>query len=550
MSHYRIAVVGRFDQKADCAPWRTYQDLKLAGHAVEMVDARHCKGLLVDGELDRDMLAPFMDVFAPDYVAYRGESAGEILQALDDAPAHEGPAPRHFVVDGYVGRDNFGDEFLFKTICERLRRDYPGSWVSLVGRNPAGSLARHGVAGLPARDKAGINALLNGASALIFMGGILLDYNPQIKSVAGSVDLFLNPTSTVTVQTALADLAWLNGVPTVYLGIGAGPLAGPDAQGMVRLASLTRPRYIARDGETERLLLDAGVDAALVSRGADLAYAAEYPTEAVTTGRGLVARGTDGDAGYVAWALREHEPYTERIVEAAARAADALYEERGLASVLLAFEPGDAQVNEQVKGRMQHPEAALLQDTDDFDLTTGIIGGAELVVAMRLHGTIVAAAQGVPAVGLSYNVKVAEAYRTLGMEKYLLPVDATGEQVTKACRCLLDKHDEACCRVSEAAAHERAAADAAFEEFEAVVDAHEPAPAPQVDYPRSESVDALRARDAQRKLKRAQAQLKEGEEAIETERARSAELQAELDRVKNSRTWRLRSKIRSILHLE
>lgn len=549
MSHYRIAIVAHFEQVDDCVPWNCYQDLKLAGHAVEMIETGYCKGLLVKGELDRGMLAPFIDVFQPDYIAYRGESAEEVLRNLGGTPAHDGPAPRHFVVSGYVGRDNFGDEFLFKTICERLRRDYPGCWVSLVGFNPTGSLARHGVASLPSREKKMIYALLNGASALIFMGGTLLDYEAS-NMTTGSISLFFNPTGGIVMQAALCEIAWLNDVPTVYLGIGAGPLDGADEKKMVKLASLTGPRFIARDEETKRLLLDAGVDEGLISRKADLAYAADYPEKTVYTARKAMAQELDEDAPYVAWALREHEPCTNQIEEAAAIAADALYEEQGLASVLLAFEPDDAEVNEQVKARMRHPEAALLLGTGDFDETCGIIGGATFAIAMRLHATIIAASQGVPAVGLDYNVKVAETYKQLGMGKYLLPADVSGERMVETCTHLLKERGEASRRVSEVAVRNRRLADEAFSEFEELVDSHEPSPTRLASPPRTVPKDAARSRDAQRKLKQTQSELKKAKNDLEDERKKNTGLQEELDRMRNSRTWRLRTKIRSFLHLK
>lgn len=523
MSHYRIAIVGRFEQRDDCASWCAYQDLKLAGHAVEMVETSQYKGLLSGGTLDEEMLRPFVEVFEPDYIAWRGEAADEILQALANVPAHEGPAPRRFVVCGYVGRNNFGDEFLFKTICGRLRHDWPGASVELIGYDPAASLARHGVVSVKAQQKAQVNALLNGASALIFMGGLLTDMQME-KYTAGPIEPFFNAESNIPGQTAIAELAWLNAVPVFFLGIGAGPLENPDAQRLVQLGSLTRPRYLTRDEETARLLLEAGVDASLVSQAADLAFSADYPEGAVDAAREQVAAEAGSIEGYVVWALREQEPSTGQIEAAAAATADRLYAERGLASVFVAFEPVDAQMHERLRGRMEHPEAALLASTDDFDATTGLIGGAAFVVAMRLHCTIIAAAQGVPSIGLDYNVKVAEVYGQLGMEDFLLPLDATGEQLAGACLRLLDAREDCARRVGEGAARNRRLADEAFGQFNEAVAAQEPSPTRQFDYPRSVSEETLRTRRAQGKLKRTQAQL-------QAERKKNAELQDELDRL-------------------
>lgn len=516
MSHYRIAIVANFRQTEDCVPWNAYQELKLQGHAVEMIERGRFPGLVTKDVLDEEELRPFVEVFQPDYISYRDETADQILDALADAPAHEGEAPRHFVVEGYVGRDNFGDEFLFKTICERLRSVWPGCCISLIGENPRASLARHGVSGTTASQKGQVNALLNGASALIFMGGVIMD-RPMERQTAGLIAPFVNPGPQLPGQTALCELAYLNHTPVVYLGAGAGPLSNPDAQRMVQLGSLTRPHYIMRDEESVRLLRESGVDGSLVSRRADLAFAAHYPEGAAQRGKQLVDQALSAapeqsavvreGEGYAVVALREHEDFTESIEAAVAAAADVLFEQRELVSVFLAFEPGDAAMHTRVRGRMRHPEAALLFGTEDFNDSCAVIGGARFVIAMRLHCTIIAAAQGVPGVGLSYNVKVAEVYRRLGMQDSLLPLDATDAQLTETCLRLADGADEAGRRVAEAAAREAQQADTAFSDLAEIVESHEAQPVRQYPYPRTESGEARSLKQKRKELKAARSEL-------------------------------------------
>lgn len=70
-----------------------------------------------------------------------------------------------------------------------------------------------------------------------------------------------------------------------------------------------------------------------------------------------------------------------------------------------------------------------------------VIASATLVLSVRLHGLIIAAAHGIPAIGLAYDPKVRAFCEEIGYP--CLPLDATAGQVAAACTGVLSGFDAA-----------------------------------------------------------------------------------------------------------
>lgn len=489
--YYRIVLVGHASLCADNDLARTYRDLTALGHGVELIDPQLIPGALKeDSSANSDVLGPFLTTFDPDYVAVHGESAAEILLALAQTDKGSAVRPRHVVVFGYIGKDNFGDELIFSIIARAVRERYPGAYVSVIGHDPAATLRRHGVVSVLPTMKGRVAALLDGASALVFMAGIMFD-QPFVDWTCGPIDLYLNPHSEIAGQTACSLLAWQYEVPTVYAGIGAGPLANRDARKLVELASLTRPRYIARDENTAELLRTAGVDPSLVEVKADLAMSLEKPAPTERLQTWLAEHGLT-ERGYMTVALREAPGVAGDPCPAVAALCDHAYEAFGLRPVFIDFAPEDWEVHRRVVEKMKHgDEAVLFGDTTDADLTLEVLGGAKTYVAMRLHCSIVSNAYGIVGLGLNYNDKVEAHYDAMGLRACLLPCDCDPDGMTRAFDAMYAALDDLAVGVDGAIAVGRCKAREALAELFDVIDGTVPAQSARHLYSRAESVDTL-----------------------------------------------------------
>lgn len=533
MKYYRIALVAPMEYRDDDPVWTCFETLRLAGHAVEVIDPRRFADIIDEnGTPNAAALAPFIARFAPDYLGDGHEGAEGILAKLAQTDRGSDEPARRFVVFGYVGPNNFGDELIFSLICREIERRFPRAHIQLIGHDPNATLHRHGIVSTTCERKLDADIMLRGASALVYMAGIMFDDAFEWWS-AGPVDPFLNPRSELGGQAAFTLMATMNDVPAVYLGIGAGPLANPDGHRLVRIEARCGARYLPRDAETERLLLAAGVPAELVNRKADLAFTLERtePTDAV---RKTLESHNMEPGGYLAVSLRDHRTVPEGFADTMAQGLSAICRAHGLSCLFIDLSPEDTGLHRAIADRMDTDVARAAVDVSrDGETAVGLIDQARAVVAMRLHCSIVANAHGVQSIGLDYNEKIAAYYDLMDRTRYLLPMDCSAADLARVFAGLDTEREDDLARTEERAQSCRALATEAFDEFERIVREHKvPALEKRMLYPRSVSIEEERWHDAER----------ERDEA----RADADRLRQELDRVRTSTTWRVGSAVTAL----
>ncbi len=549
--HYRIALIAHVACERGNAAWPVYEQLKLAGHAVEVVDPLvDPRALDADGAPDLSYLAKFIEVFRPHCVAVEGQGVEEILAAARRSELAPDPrCPRHLVVFGYIGQDNFGDELIFAQICKQMRSRYPGSYVTAVSFETGSCLARHGVVCLPATEKAQLTASLNGADALVFMAGIMVDsaFEAFRPGLAG---LTLNPSIDLDGQAAAALLAYAQGVPALCLGIGAGPLSNPDAQALVRIAALAGMRYLARDEHTCELLRACGVPESQMSRKADLAFSLRTD-EVLASGAGAgVAMA--GEGPYAVVCLRERDDLPSQDVcstgflEGMARGLDMLWERFGIKPVFVDLHPHDACTHERVMSAMRSSDACVHVSDLDIDEVLGVLARADMVVAMRLHASIVANAFGVPSVGFAYEDKVASFYEQMGASDFLLAMDAPADQVERTLERLAADRPAQARKLAAPVAQGRALAQEAFEELWRAIDSRTPQVRAQHVYACSTGLERQRAEalagelaQARGELEHARGEVWRTRDELEQARAEAGHAREEIEALRASHSWRV-----------
>lgn len=487
--YYRIALVAPLDYQEGDLLWRTYRELIEAGHAVEIIDPRRYPAILDEsGNLAESAFSSFRAAFRPDYVSFGSEDAGTILaRCREQGTGMDRPAKR-FVIFGYLGRDNFGDELAFSIIARYIADRWPESHVSVIGHDVSAVFARHGVTSVLPNERFLLDIMLDGAAALIYFAGVLFD-RPWFDLTAGRIDLFLNPYSELPGQTANVLLAWMHNVPTVYLGIGAGPLDNPDAQAALRLSALCHPIFCLRDPEARRLLEQAGIPEELMRDTADLALSLAPAQDACPS----------PDETTVTVCLRDFEALDDSFAERTAQALDAIVERFSARIVFLDLAPEDRDIHARTAACMRHSKAVSTLDASrDLDAAISQLSASTVVLAMRLHGSIVANAFDVPSVGFNYSEKVLGHYRLMEQEKLLCSLDASAETIAQTLSLALEHHAENAERVRERARELAQRSRLNFTTLEEVVESHRNLPSHLRIYqkrtsPEGELLEALRA---------------------------------------------------------
>jgi polysaccharide pyruvyl transferase WcaK-like protein len=125
-------------------------------------------------------------------------------------------------------------------------------------------------------------------------------------------------------------------------------------------------------------------------------------------------------------------PRMESLIQAAARYLALLRQELDARIVLLSmYEPGVEpweddlpwlRALEETVG--PDPAVAVLEEPLSIVPFTAFAGRLDLMVGMRLHSTLIALRQGVPAINLSYTLKGHSIFRDLGMRRWVCEVES------------------------------------------------------------------------------------------------------------------------------
>jgi polysaccharide pyruvyl transferase CsaB len=315
---------------------------------------------------------------------------------------------RRLLLCGYYGEHNLGDDALLETLLSQL----PAGCEPLVTAWDQDLVHRRfGTATTNRRSLGGVLRALADCDALVLGGGSLLQDATSFQSLL--------------YYAALIVAAQLQGKPVGLWGQGLGPLRRRRSRALVRqLLRLTTARSW-RDPDSAALAASWG---AAGIEGSDPVW-------------GLPPRPWRGQGGAIVLCWRPvaqlRGPAWRPYLEALARLADGSdrpvlwlpfhgHQDRGLLADLQA----EGLLPASLRDRSQVVEAA------DPEEAMELFSSAGLVVAMRLHGLILAALAGAPTAALSYDPKVSAAATAIGCPCHDLAAAPPADLASRWQRCL------------------------------------------------------------------------------------------------------------------
>jgi len=332
---------------------------------------------------------------------------------------------------GAFGQGNPGDEALLTAFIRAL----PGAAVTATSSAPATTAREQGVAAVGRHDPIAMLGAVRAADAVIFAGGTIFK---RLHPSCGRrpLDLLGRAALLAVVLTALRR-------PLALVGVGAGDLDGRPArrlaQVIVRCASL----LILRDEESAARLAAAGAPAPM-RVGADATWT--LPLDR--------ARPREAADGPIVVAL-SHLAGGADLPDRLGAALGPLVR----AGLPLALQPwdrtgADEALAHAVAARLD--EAAVLPPPADLAAACVSFADARLVVGLRFHALVAAAAAGIPFLAFVHEPKLAAAARRLGQPQ--IAADAPPAALTTAVREALGVQPP----TPEAVARERRRAEEAF----------------------------------------------------------------------------------------
>ncbi len=313
------------------------------------------------------------------------------------------------VVSGYYGFANLGDEAVLAGLLSAFeeRASVQRSAFTVLSAAPEETSRTHGVGAAPRMQLGAVRAALRDADLLVSGGGSLLQDATSLKS------LFY--------YLAVMRLATSMGKPFVVSAQGIGPLRRPVARIATRLTLIRAASITVRDKDSAALLARIGVARPSVEVTADPVFA--LPPPDADRGRRILAQAGVSGGQPVGLALRRWAG-AETLAAAAAEAATTIRHSGGPPVALLPMHrPDDEELADEVAAR-SGGAAVVLRGPLGVDDARSVVAALDVVVGMRLHALIFAAAAAVPAAALSYDPKVASFMQDTGQSSMNLPLEA------------------------------------------------------------------------------------------------------------------------------
>lgn len=294
------------------------------------------------------------------------------------------------LLSGYYGYGNSGDEAVLAGLVTGFRATKVAGdldIVALSGR-PAETRAAHGIAAADRYRPAALLAEIRRADLFLSGGGSLLQ---DVTSAHG-----------IFYYLGVVRMAQMLGKKTMFIAQGIGPLKRAWSRRLVRSVANRLSAVTVRDPDSAEILREIGVTRPPLEVTADPALLLKAPPAPQGAGGifGVALRPWGGQEGVAA-----------HVADACASVLS------GRRALLLPMQPeSDKPVAEQFAEQFAHGRhqedhsgnrATLCSTEKGLTPLLANIASCDLMIGMRLHALILAAAGGIPSVALSYDPKVA-----------------------------------------------------------------------------------------------------------------------------------------------
>ena len=337
----------------------------------------------------------------------------ELLRSLP-APARAADGPvRSVLLSGYYGAGNRGDELLLAVLLDHLQARVPGFQPVVAASNAAAVEAEHGAQAFSRADLDESERYAALATGMILgPGGHWHDHSIQLAG--GAAGLVRGARVSPGHMAQLPLLVAAHGGQVHAAGLGVGPLSDPSARAAVRLTGRIAASVSVRDAESAALLEPMPTEwDAPVRLAPDLVYGLPLPAPEAADRPPFLA------VNLRPWTdAPEHRRTLVDTVAAVAR-------EHGLGIVGVPMQRTDvAPLQELVDAAGDDVPVEVLPADLPLAGLLGVLGQARVLVAMRLHASLLRHRLRGPAVGLVYDPKVGSHFAQLGRAHAALPLDA------------------------------------------------------------------------------------------------------------------------------
>ena len=277
-----------------------------------------------------------------------------------------------YVVSGYIGFDNFGDEAIQSVLTKKLKLE-GAEKITLISSNPGKTAKLYGVDSCPMLKF--LPPILE-SDVLISGGGSLLQDVTSIKSLLYYL---------AVIYTAL-----ILGKKVQIYAQGIGPINSKIGQFLTKFALKNADKITVRDKKSQELLQSWGIKSELVN---DPIFDIDVPQI--------------NNKGVVGVQLREFEGVSEEFLDKLADEICKRFSDKKII-VLSLQDRYDLKVCKNFSEKLINRginDIEILKDLSINDVLN-TISGMEYLVAMRFHANVIGIKSGVKTLAINYDPKV------------------------------------------------------------------------------------------------------------------------------------------------
>lgn len=309
------------------------------------------------------------------------------------------------MISGYYGFDNSGDDSILKAIVGSLKELKPDISILALSNNPTQTRAVYGVDSIHRFDFPKIIRRLKNTSLLISGGGSLIQDVTSDKSLA--------------YYLSIIRLAQMRNTKVMLYANGIGPIQNKHNYTKVRKALDEAELITLREQSSADELKAIGVRNSNIMVTADPAFTLKATSDE-TVNRIMRKMGLATDSEYFCVSVRPWKHLGREFEDAVAAMIAEVRAKHGLECIIIPMQcPKDIAISKRIAIKSKCGVVAPENLTPSEIL--GLTRRAKLIVGMRLHTLIYAAAMRTPIVGLIYDPKISAVMKQLG-QNYMLPV--------------------------------------------------------------------------------------------------------------------------------
>ncbi len=322
-----------------------------------------------------------------------------------------------FLISGYYGYDNFGDEAILRAIVSEIRNKFPNSAISVISNSPERTKKLHQCESVHKYDVFGILAGLLGCDVFISGGGSLFQDVTSFKSLC--------------YYLAVLYTAQLLHKKTFIYAQGIGPLKSRTARFLTSSVFKKVSLITLRDRNSAEILSGMGINSTVT---ADPVWALEYkPARKVREGLKIGIQ------------LRKWNSLDEQRLNIIAEVIISNFKNTDAEILLISLQqPGDIGVLGSLRDILVQrgfTRQIKLLSCLSIEEVIDYIASFDYMIAMRYHAGLVAAKYCVPSLVLSYDPKVTTFARQTSFPCVSVE-DVTFENLDSAIKQLVYKKQE------------------------------------------------------------------------------------------------------------